>query len=292
MAHETEALRITHPRVEAAPELPEALKAWRREASTLVESLPPAVYGDVEAFVLTDGAKEHPRGGRARAVALGELIRELPAGLRRRRSLIRCLLAYGIFRAAMGLGAREEPEGSGPLCRSAQGASHLAGAALESAHPRGLVLRALRLSCDDDFRKLCLRPKETWRSALAILYVLGTVTALGLWNLASPALAGAFGLGGWAKAWAANRLFLGLLEAGLVPLIVFRRNLSPGNRGLLAYLWSLVATHLADLPLGAAAGLGWLSVNLVGLTLVGLGGISVLQRRLQPPGEAPERRSP
>jgi hypothetical protein len=286
MAHEPETVTSIHPGVEEAPGLPETLKAWKEEAAELVGSLPSSVYDDIDCFVLTNGAAENTPDGRTRAIPLGELIRELPQDLRRRRTLVLCLLAYGLFRSALGLDVEEDLLEEGTPCRSAQGASHLASTSLEASHPYRPVLRAVRLSCDDDFRKLRLRPRESWRSAVGILSVIGAVTVLGLWNLVAPLVWGTLSLGLWAKAWAVNRLALGLLEVGFLPLFIYRRNLSPRNRGLLAYLWGIATAHLADPALGAAAGLGWLTLNLVGLILIALGGLSVLQKRLQTQTEA------
>lgn len=288
MTHEAKTAETTYPRVEASNDLPEALGAWRDAASRLLRALPVELYDGIEAVTLTDKEPGPGSRGRHRSLALGELLGELPPGLVGRHSISLCLTAYGLFRAVLGLPTREEAEPSTAACRSARGASHLAAAALEALYPRHPVVRAVRLSCDDDFQRLRLNPKETWRRTIGMLTVIGAVTALGLWNLAAPFSFGAFSQDAWAALWGANRFGLGLLEASLLPLFLFRRTISPANRGLLTYLWALAAANLADPVLGTASGYGLLTVNLLGLVLVALGSLAALQKSLQGRLEAPE----
>ncbi len=283
MAHEPATVQTKYPSVEAAQDLPEEMKALRGPAAGLLQGLPSSLFAGIDVIILADREKESPAAERSRTVALGELVRELPPAIGRRRSVALCLLAYGLFRAVLGLPAEEDSEEPAPPCRSGRGASHLAAASLEAAYPHHPVLRALRLACDDDFQRLRQNPRETWIGAVGILAIIGAVAALGLWNLAAPFLSGAFGPGplSLSAAWGANRLALGLLEASLVPIFLYRRSLSPQNRGLLAYLWGLAATNVADPVLGAAAGFGWLTVNFAGLALIALGGVATLQKSFE-----------
>lgn len=287
MTNEPAMVQIKHPQVESAPDLPEDLKDLRKTAARLLQGLPSTVFDGIESITLADVYTDSPAGSRSRTVALGDLVRELPPALRRRRSVTLCLLSYGLFRAVLGLRTEEDSREPGAACRSARGASHLAAVSLEAAYPHHPVVRAVRLACDDDLQRLRLRPRETWLGAVGILTIIGTVAVLGLWNLAAPFLSGAFGLGSWTAAWGANRLALGLLEAALMPIFLFRRNFSPHNRALLVYIWGLAATNVADPVLGAAAGLGWLTLNLVGLALVALGGLAALQKTAERREAAP-----
>lgn len=287
MAYEPAMVQTEYPLVKAAPDLPEDLKALQGSAANLLKGLPSTVFNGIDVIILADRETETPLEERCRTVALGELIRELPPALSRRRPVALCLLAYGLFRAVLGLRTKEDSWKTGSPCRSGRGASHLAAASLEAAYPHHPVVRAIRLACDDDFQRLRHKPRETWVGALGILTIISTVSALGLWNLASPFISGVFGSGLWVSAWGANRLALGLLEASLAPIFLYRRSLAPQNRALLAYLWGLAATNVADPVLGAATGLGWLTVNLLGLALVALGGVATLQKTLEAREAAP-----